>query len=82
MEALHLRLPRTRILLGETHPLREQGLEFARLMRRSVELYGGGGGGQAEERVQVVEREGDGVWGEREVGETGAWLGEVLRMKK
>ncbi|KAI4118852.1 MAG: hypothetical protein LQ345_001142 [Seirophora villosa] len=83
VEALHLRLPRTRILLGETHPLREQGLEFARLMRRSVELYGGGGSeGQAEERVQVMRREGDGMWGEREVGETGAWLGEVLRMKK
>ncbi|KAI4268478.1 MAG: hypothetical protein L6R35_006761, partial [Caloplaca aegaea] len=34
-----LRLPLTRIMVGEDHPLREQGVEFAQLMRRSVDLY-------------------------------------------
>ncbi|KAI4172769.1 MAG: hypothetical protein LQ343_003361 [Gyalolechia ehrenbergii] len=80
-----LRLPSTRIDVGQTNPLREQTMEFAHLMQRSVDLYERGNGGyrgasdEAQRRVKVVEREGKGLWGEGEMMEVGTWFGEVLR---
>ncbi|KAL8723480.1 MAG: hypothetical protein Q9225_000213 [Loekoesia sp. 1 TL-2023] len=80
-----LRLPLTTIEIGETAPLRDQGIEFAQVMQRSVDLYERGEGGyrgasdEARQRVRVVEREGKGLWGEREMMEIGAWFGEFGR---
>ncbi|KAL9603853.1 MAG: hypothetical protein Q9219_000962 [cf. Caloplaca sp. 3 TL-2023] len=82
-----LRLPRTRIMIGKESPVREQGVEFAQLMQRSVDLYERGDGGysgasrEAQRRVELVEVEGEGLWGEREVRDIGVWFGEVLRLK-
>ncbi|KAL8763502.1 MAG: hypothetical protein Q9184_000714 [Pyrenodesmia sp. 2 TL-2023] len=84
----NLHLPTTRIDVGLTSPLREQGMEFAQLMQRSVDLYECGGrkcdmwrNGPAQ-RVELVEREGEGLWGEKELGEIGRWLGESLRVRR
>lgn len=80
-----LRIPTTRIDVGLMNPLREQGMEIARLMQRSVDIYeheeGGyhGASDEAQRRVRVVERAGKGLWGEGEMVEVGAWFGEVLR---
>ncbi|KAL8940520.1 MAG: hypothetical protein Q9216_002770 [Gyalolechia sp. 2 TL-2023] len=82
-----LRLPNTRIDVGETNPLREQAVEISQLMQRSVDLYERGEGGyrgasdEAQRRVKVMEREGKGLWGEGEMMEVGAWFGEVLRSR-
>lgn len=59
--------------------MRDQAIEFAELMQRSVDLY--------EEpsetpryRVEVVERgQDEGLWEEQDVMEIGRWMGEVLR---
>lgn len=86
----NLRLPATRVEIGTTNPLREQGVEFAELMRRSVDLYergdgkyGGAGSSKSagKERVVVVERQGEGSWEEKEMAEIGGWLGQALRSK-
>lgn len=57
-------------------------------MQRSVDLYEYESSehevrrpGRAQ-RVEVIEREGDGLWGEKELGDIGAWLGDVLRVKR
>ncbi|KAL8666891.1 MAG: hypothetical protein Q9202_001131 [Teloschistes flavicans] len=85
-----LRLPMTRIEVGETSTLREQGLEMAELMQRSVDIqareeYPGfdvpSRGGPRTKRVEVVERQGGGMWGEKEMAEAGLWLGEALRSR-
>lgn len=74
--------------------LREQGMEMAELMQRSVDgmarddgylpelnvASGGGGGGGGRKRVEVVEREGM-LWGEKEMVEVGAWIGDALRSR-
>ncbi|KAL8924924.1 MAG: hypothetical protein Q9208_003807 [Pyrenodesmia sp. 3 TL-2023] len=84
----NLRLPTTRIDVGLTSPLREQGMEFAQLMQRSVDLYECEGreydtqGKGAAQRAEVVEREGQGLWGEKELGEIGGWFGDVLRVRR
>lgn len=84
----NLRLPTTRIDVGLTSPLREQGMEFGQLMQRSVELYECEGREHemqrtgAAQRAEVFEREGEGLWGEKELGEIGGWLGEVLRVRR
>ncbi|KAI4203366.1 MAG: hypothetical protein LQ350_001887 [Teloschistes chrysophthalmus] len=94
--ASNLRLPRTRIEVGRESGgvLREQGMEMAELMQRSVDgmarddgylpelnvASGGGGGGGGRKRVEVVEREGM-LWGEKEMVEVGAWIGDALRSR-
>ena len=88
-----LKLPSLRVEVGRENALRAQGLEFAELARRSIGLWEEGGrdsaweedgttklgAGVGEERVQVIEREELGLWGEREMAEIGQWFGEVLR---
>ncbi|KAL8736767.1 MAG: hypothetical protein Q9166_000133 [cf. Caloplaca sp. 2 TL-2023] len=72
-----LRLPVTRIHVGDKFMMKGQAVEFAELMRRSVNLYEEQSE-RANERVQIVEREGEGMWGEKEIAEIGSWMGEVL----
>ncbi len=89
----NLRLPRLRVEVGKENALRTQGLELVELARRSIGLWEEGGRdsvweedgttklrpGVAEERVQFIEREELGLWGERRMAEIGQWFGEVLR---
>lgn len=96
-----LRLPQTRIEIctsGGGGVLREQGMEMAELMQRSVDVLarddhgfemasqGGEREGRWKRRVELVEREGRGggrgmLWGEKEMVEVGAWIGEALRSR-
>ncbi len=89
----NLRLPKLRVEVGKDNALRAQGLELVELARRSVGLWEEGGknsfwdedgttkleNGVGKERVEVVEREDLGLWGERAMAEIGQWFGEVLR---
>ncbi len=83
----NLRLPITRIDLGLTNPLRQQGVELVQLMQRSVDLYEYESAGREvrrpgrAQRAEVIEREGNGLWGEKELGDVGAWLGDALRAR-
>ncbi len=90
-----LRLPKMRVEVGKENVLRVQGLELVELARRSVGLWEEGGKdsvweedgttklgtGVGKERVEVVEREGLGIWGEREMVEIGQWFGDILRRR-
>ena len=90
-----LRLPRLRVEVGKENALRAQGLELVELARRSVGLWEEGGKATIWEddgttkleanvgtkRVELVEREELGLWGEREMAEIGQWFGEVLRRR-
>lgn len=73
-----LRLPATRILVGDDYLMKNQVTEFAELMQRSVGLYEEHSD-TTRKRVEVVAREGEGLWGEKEIVEVGAWMGETLR---
>jgi acetyl esterase/lipase len=76
-----LRLPRTRVELGKASVLRDQGIEFVELMRRSVTLR------EREEptgvdsagKFELLDRGGTGLWCEKVAGDVGRWLGEALR---
>ena len=81
--------------VGKENALRAQGLELVELARRSVGLWEEGGRDTVWEddgttkleanvgtkRVELVEREELGLWGEREMAEIGQWFGEVLRRR-
>lgn len=59
--------------------MKDQAIEFAELMQRSVNLYEEKSE-TTRDRTEVVEREGDnGLWEEKDVMEIGRWMGEVLR---
>lgn len=77
-----LRLPHCRVWVGEESVLRDQGIEFAESVARSISLYGGPNGtgeGEGWERVEVQVKDGTGFWGERELIEIGGWFGQILR---
>ena len=58
--------------------MRDQAIEFAELMQRSVDLCETSE--TPRDRVEVVERgEDEGLWEEQDVMEIGRWMGEVLR---
>ena len=74
--------------MGAEGAVREQGWELAEGWRRSVELYEGGGrgitggvdrAGEGDERAEVREKEGVGLWSEEDMVEIGQWFGKVLR---
>ncbi|SLM41065.1 Alpha/beta hydrolase fold-3 [Lasallia pustulata] len=83
-----LRLPIMRVDVGEESLLRDQGVELAERVKRSSPSYmkqaAGWGEGLATEQlredvdVELVKREGVGLWGEDELVEVGRWLGEAL----
>lgn len=80
-----LRLPYMRIEVnnGKGNVLKEQGLEFVELMRRSVDLW------ESEEmeglrpkngndRIQLVKRPKSGLWEDKDIVEIGTWFAEAL----
>lgn len=74
-----LRLPTVRVEVGNDNLLKPQGAELAELMQRSISLWENEGGylaGHTEgrERIQLVQREGLGFWGDREITEIGNWF--------
>ncbi|KAL8951336.1 MAG: hypothetical protein Q9222_002701 [Ikaeria aurantiellina] len=77
-----LRIPKTRVLVGREFALKDQVVELAELMQRSVDLHEKDGDARQEEanRISIAEFDGDGLgWEEKEVMEVGEWLGQGLR---
>ena len=78
-----LKLPDTRMWVGEECALKDQGIELAQSVARSNNLYGGSQGkgeGSGWERVEVQVKDGIGLWGEKEFAVMGEWFGRVLRI--
>ncbi len=81
---LNLRLPRIRVDLGKQNILQEQGIEFVELMRRSVVMTRGKDHPKMEktdgkDQIELLEREGLGLWSEKEANDIGQWFAGVLR---
>lgn len=78
-----LYLPQMRIELGEQNILKEQGLDFVKLMRRSVRLWEyqekDGLHNDGSDRIAVLERPDFGWWGDEEIYDLGAWFAETFR---
>lgn len=72
-------LPATRIDVGPHFMMKDKVIEFAELMQRSVDLYEERSEAARRERVELVERKEEGLWGEKDFMEIGRWMGEVLR---
>ena len=81
-----LRLPNIRIEVGngKDNILKQQGLEFVDLLRRSVDLW------ESEEfqglrekdgknRVELIKRPKSGLWGNKEILEIGTWFAGAIR---
>lgn len=76
-------LPQMRVELGGKNILKEQGVEFVKLMRRSVrlweyqekdDLYNDG-----SNRIELLERPEYGWWGDEEIHDLGAWFAQTFR---
>ena len=83
-----LRIPKTRIDVGEECALRDQGWDLVDSMRRSVDLhekerqfgaFADNGGVRGEQRVALRMRPGVGLWTDDDMVEVGRWMGEMLR---
>lgn len=79
-----LRLPHMRIDVGRRSGIRQQGEDLAERLLQSVkywedEAYGAIGEEALNARISLVNREGVGLWGEKELADVGGWLGDVLR---
>lgn len=87
----NLRIPRIRIEVGKENVLHDQGMELAQLIRKStnaLKLEHEEHKEQSEkgeewyeeqgERSEVLEREGAGLWGEKEADEVGRWFAQRL----
>lgn len=79
-----LRLPQMRIEIGRQCGIRQQGEDLAERLLKSVkywedEAYGAVGEEALKAKIGLVEREGVGLWGEKELADVGGWLGDVLR---
>lgn len=76
-------LPQMRLELGEKNILKEQGLEFVKLMRRSVRLWEyhekGALHNDGSDRIELLERTESGWWGEEELHDLGAWFAQTFR---
>ena len=90
-----------RVTVGAESVVKDQGIELAEGMRRSIGLYGGQSrddragyfrevfrssnderieNAERSERIELVEREGVGLWSEEEdLIEVGTWFDSVLR---
>ena len=77
-----------RLQVGKRNILREQAVELAEMVRRSVVLHEGK---EAEEqlelsqrkqegldRVEILEEQAMGLWGEKELVDVGRWFSEKL----
>ena len=77
--------------MGRESVLRSQGIDLAESVRRSIGMfeeeergvYGDErrkeGGAKGEQRVEVREKEGAGVWSEEDLMDVGTWIGRVMR---
>lgn len=79
-----LRLPYMRFEVGVENEFREQGEAMVDVLRKSVnhweeESYGALDKETLSRRIQLVERDGQGMWGEREIRELGGWFANYLR---
>jgi len=79
-----LRLPHMRIEVGRQSGIKQQGEDLAECLLKSVkywevEAHGAVGAEALEAKIRLVEREGAGLWGVKELAHVGGWLGDVLR---
>lgn len=78
-----LRLPQMRVELGEKSILKEQGLEFVKLMRRSVRLWEYQEKDEfhndGSDRIELLERSESGWWGDEEIHDLGSWFTQTFR---
>lgn len=77
-----LTLPRTKVMVGEKCLLKDQGIELAEGIARSVHSYGGPMGtgmGTGWENVEVEIRSGVGAWKEDDLEEIGTRFREMLK---
>lgn len=76
-------LPQMRVELGEKNILKEQGLEFVKLMRRSVRLWEYQAKddfhNDGSDRIELLERPESGWWGDEEIHDLGVWFAQTFR---
>lgn len=76
-------IPQMRVGLGEQNILKEQGLEFVKLMRRSVRLWEyqekDDSHNDGSDRIELLVRPDSGWWGDEEIHDLGAWFAETFR---
>lgn len=77
-------IPNIRVYVGKESVLRDQGFELVDLMRRSfdrweVDRFTLPGKDIPQRRFEALDREGWGLWNDKEVLEIGNWFGDVLR---
>ena len=81
-------LPATRVQIGEENLLRDQGRELVESMRRSIgsgsrdsvrDAGLRGSSATGEERIEMVQSTGLGLWTENDLADMGMWFGRVLR---
>lgn len=76
-------LPQMRVELGGKNSLKEQGLDFVKLMRRSVRLWEyqekGDLQNDGSDRIELLERPESGWWGDEEIHDLGAWFAQTFR---
>lgn len=76
-------LPQMRVELGGKNILKEQGLEFVKLMRRSVRLWEYqekcDSNNYGSDRIELVERPESDWWGNEEIHDLGAWFAQTFR---
>lgn len=78
-----LYLPQMRVELGEKNILKEQGLDFVKLMRRSVKLWEyqekADLHNDGSDRIELLERPESGWWGDEEIHDLGVWFAQTFR---
>ena len=77
-----LRLPDTKLMVGQNSVLMDQAIDLAEGIARSNHSHGGPSGtgeGTGWERVDVEVRKGNGWWSETDLVELGAWFQEKLK---
>ena len=83
-----LRLPKLRVEVGEENVFKEQVIDLAEGVMRSVELYerkekmgtdASESEIEADKRVNLRMKKGEGFWGEEDFVDVGHWLGQILR---
>lgn len=79
-----LLIPRMRFEVGKESVWKNQGLELAELTRRSVDLWENeerlaSSRKDGKSRIDLVQRAGSRLWGDKEITEIGHWFAEVFR---
>ena len=83
-----LNLPNLRVDVGEESILKEQGIELAEGVMRSLDLHErkerkeigiSGNETEIEKRVHLRVKKGEGFWAEEDFADAGNWFGQILR---